>query len=1015
MQILKGLEYLHSQDPPVIHRDLKCENIFINGTSGDLRIGDLGLSTVHNNGRVLSVLGTPEFMAPDMYEECSYDQRVDIYAFGMCMLEIFTKEIPYKECKNPAQIYKKVSSGELPEILSRLRSRHARDFVMLCLGHKNENGEYIRPTAKELLTHEFLIKRANDEDEVLVDPPLIKRTIIENETLSPINSGWPVSSQIQTRQYKAETVTDKAPSATPANDQGSADGDESDRFDEMPDSEVIDFRKVKVLMGRGQELKEDEEPLVDTSGRSIDGSTQSHTSSDRLPDPNNQTLKNGIPALRASKKVNVGPSLQVTQPGHYLVAAAVIENEAALAYPDDILKLVVTLPVEGQTQNVQFDFHLVEDDPVQVGKEMVSELGIPQGAVLEISETISGLACAARMQRDKHKMRAQQNSQAQVAPTSQHIAQSSQMAGTPQDMQAGMSMQQPPPMSSEYSNSQPRQSQQGSRSGDQIQRQQTQPQLSQPSNPSQANQIPAEQQSQSTPYIRIQSQGQGQHQHQIQGQLQNQVNSSHFGFDPGQGKGGQQPQIQAQHGNSLSFEAQSLPAYGYEGGRHPNENHSLQPQPPPPAYSYDPGQAQSQGQPPPLQPQHLHQHQTGIPDMQFHYDGQQHQGQLNQGMGQQAALHMGQQNQMPPQQAAVPNQSQQPQMQANVQAHPNGQLQQGNHSLPQGSQIQGHAGQGGNQGQPQSFGHVPHQSMSSQLQDLQHSTSHGAEALSQQAQQQPATQPQHQTYASSPPQQPQQNAESGYEHGVSLPNALSQHIGIPTGGGLKRSVSTNSHNIPGSQQLSMPVAAQAAPQGVVPPETRRPPSRSSSGCLPNMTGHSGQAAAMHLLEDEKISGFQDMPSDVAARAFGFESGEEDGDGNEELRKLDEDFQKNLQRAKKVFYNRMDNLQRSQIEREAQHQKTLERHQKERAEFEKRLQQEEKEQNRRIEQLQREWDRRREVLSKNKRRESEDEGSVSAEVSVSSLPPEAAYAMPESTANEQAELSLNQTASNDSDR
>jgi hypothetical protein len=45
IQILNGLEYLHSQDPPIIHRDLKCDNIFINGTSGDLRIGDFGLST----------------------------------------------------------------------------------------------------------------------------------------------------------------------------------------------------------------------------------------------------------------------------------------------------------------------------------------------------------------------------------------------------------------------------------------------------------------------------------------------------------------------------------------------------------------------------------------------------------------------------------------------------------------------------------------------------------------------------------------------------------------------------------------------------------------------------------------------------------------------------------------------------------------------------------------------------------------------------------------------------------
>lgn len=56
IQILKGLEYLHSQDPPIIHRDLKCDNIFINGTSGDLRIGDFGLSTAINNKNQVSGL-----------------------------------------------------------------------------------------------------------------------------------------------------------------------------------------------------------------------------------------------------------------------------------------------------------------------------------------------------------------------------------------------------------------------------------------------------------------------------------------------------------------------------------------------------------------------------------------------------------------------------------------------------------------------------------------------------------------------------------------------------------------------------------------------------------------------------------------------------------------------------------------------------------------------------------------------------------------------------------------------
>ena len=41
-QILKGLSYLHSHNPPIIHRDIKCDNIFINGAHGEVKIGDMG-------------------------------------------------------------------------------------------------------------------------------------------------------------------------------------------------------------------------------------------------------------------------------------------------------------------------------------------------------------------------------------------------------------------------------------------------------------------------------------------------------------------------------------------------------------------------------------------------------------------------------------------------------------------------------------------------------------------------------------------------------------------------------------------------------------------------------------------------------------------------------------------------------------------------------------------------------------------------------------------------------------
>lgn len=56
-QILSGLCYLHGHNPPIIHRDLKCDNIFINGNRGEVKIGDLGLATVMQQAKARSVIG----------------------------------------------------------------------------------------------------------------------------------------------------------------------------------------------------------------------------------------------------------------------------------------------------------------------------------------------------------------------------------------------------------------------------------------------------------------------------------------------------------------------------------------------------------------------------------------------------------------------------------------------------------------------------------------------------------------------------------------------------------------------------------------------------------------------------------------------------------------------------------------------------------------------------------------------------------------------------------------------
>lgn len=516
IQILKGLEYLHSQQPPIIHRDLKCDNIFINGTSGDLRIGDLGLSTViDNQNKVLSVLGTPEFMAPELYDE-SYDQKIDIYAFGMCMLEILTKELPYRECSNPAQIYKKVTQGIWPDSLNRLRNDSARDFIEQCLGQSDGNGGYIRPSATELLSHPFLEKNENDDVEIEIGPSTYEkqgymndgRSIAKNENListendintasiqppqlpiHPDRQSQPVTNSIsptanvnfEILKQKGITYSDEEASrgtgsgtslsragntdaqklvsvhpsshGSPADrppsqqlessvpvqqyysiptDQGVgvivtqvgipssenslngtiADTEQyshpiSDEFDGMPNSET-NIKNVKVLMGRGKAMANNDGYQIPPTP--VDQALEyPHSVPLQQPQESVYGKDEGVKVYVASTHQQLvefnnrtdmtkGPNNQQN-----LVIAALLDEDNGQSLSNDKMKMSFTVNFDVRREHVQFEFDLIEDDPVKVAREMVTELSLPERAILAISETISGLARSARIRQDQHR------------------------------------------------------------------------------------------------------------------------------------------------------------------------------------------------------------------------------------------------------------------------------------------------------------------------------------------------------------------------------------------------------------------------------------------------------------------------------------------------------------------------------------------------------------------------------------------------------------------------------------
>ncbi|XP_031120014.1 probable serine/threonine-protein kinase WNK11 [Ipomoea triloba] len=158
-QILRGLDYLHTHEPCVIHRDLNCSNIFINGNIGEVKIGDLGFATIVGKSRnAHSVLGTPEFMAPELYDE-DYNELVDIYSFGMCVLEMVTKELPYSECENVVKIYKKVTSGVRPQAMEKIKDPEVKAFIERCLGQPRS-----RPSAADLLQDPFFNGIGDNDD-----------------------------------------------------------------------------------------------------------------------------------------------------------------------------------------------------------------------------------------------------------------------------------------------------------------------------------------------------------------------------------------------------------------------------------------------------------------------------------------------------------------------------------------------------------------------------------------------------------------------------------------------------------------------------------------------------------------------------------------------------------------------------------------------------------------------------------------------------------------------------------
>ncbi|GMT29404.1 hypothetical protein PFISCL1PPCAC_20701, partial [Pristionchus fissidentatus] len=144
-QILLGLEYMHSLS--IVHRDLKTQNILLNRKRTLIKLSDFGVSKQLNTRSVASTLiGTPNYLSPEMVEGRTYNQKSDIWALGCVLYELFMLRRAFDGENLPAIVMKITKQQYAP--LGNHVSKESRDLVSKILSG-NEN---TRPTVKDILT-----------------------------------------------------------------------------------------------------------------------------------------------------------------------------------------------------------------------------------------------------------------------------------------------------------------------------------------------------------------------------------------------------------------------------------------------------------------------------------------------------------------------------------------------------------------------------------------------------------------------------------------------------------------------------------------------------------------------------------------------------------------------------------------------------------------------------------------------------------------------------------------------
>lgn len=159
--MLEGLQFLHSQEPPVLHRDIKGANVLV-GLDQSVKLSDFGCSkrTMENSMMAHTLKGSIPWMAPEVISNTGYGRRADIWSFGCVLIEMATAQSPWGKFDNPMQAMMKIGMGKVGPPIPEGLSKECTAFISSCVQRDKQK----RPHADELLQHDFVCDLLLEDD-----------------------------------------------------------------------------------------------------------------------------------------------------------------------------------------------------------------------------------------------------------------------------------------------------------------------------------------------------------------------------------------------------------------------------------------------------------------------------------------------------------------------------------------------------------------------------------------------------------------------------------------------------------------------------------------------------------------------------------------------------------------------------------------------------------------------------------------------------------------------------------